>query len=192
LLAGADTVEVFKGGASMPDTIYWDWQFDPVRKASFWQEVQYTLHLSDHLGQTFDTPPRTITGRQTEMEELEIEKIPIILFGFDDDRLDLASARLRKKFQHIAEKLKAEPAATCALYGHTDEIGETEHNFQLAGRRAKNVMAELVALGIAGTRLSAFGFGETQPLADNRLPEGRMLNRRVEVHIRHTGEAARK
>lgn len=191
LLAEQDTVDVIRGRGRVADTLTWDWRFDPDRRTSFWRELRYTLRLYDRSGQVFDTPARTITGRQAKMEELRIEKIPIILFGFDDDRVDLASPRLRKKLQQIAGKLNAEPSATCSLYGHTDEIGEEEHNAQLSARRANNVLAELVRLGVNRSRLSSAGYGERRPLADNRLPEGRMLNRRVEVHIRHVGEAGR-
>lgn len=192
LLSEQDTVDVISGRGPVADTLTWDWRFDPNRQTSFWRELRYTLRVYDQLGQVFDTPAHIITGRQAKLEKLLIEKIPIILFGFDDDRLDLASPRLRKKLQQIAAKLKAEPAATCTLYGHTDEIGEEEHNAQLSIRRANNVLAELVRLGVERARLSSMGYGERRPLADNRLPEGRMLNRRVEVHIRHVGETGEK
>jgi OOP family OmpA-OmpF porin len=99
--------------------------------------------------------------------------------------MDRTSRRLQTKLEQIAQKLQDDPAATAILYGHTDAIGEEEHNRQLSQRRAQNVANELVKLGISASRLSTFGLSESQPLADNRLPEGRMLNRRVEVHIRH-------
>jgi OOP family OmpA-OmpF porin len=40
--------------------------------------------------------------------------------------------------------------------------------------------------GVAPSRVTAIGLGETQPKATNNTPEGRQLNRRVEIHIRAT------
>jgi outer membrane protein OmpA-like peptidoglycan-associated protein len=44
----------------------------------------------------------------------------------------------------------------------------------------------LVDEGVAGSRINAIGYGETRPKASNDTPEGRQLNRRVEIHIRST------
>lgn len=185
IMSRTDTVEVLQGKAELPDTIWWNWQFDPERISSFWREVRASLQLSDAAGQMFETPWLAIASKQTRAAIMHIEKIPLILFAFDEYELDRTSARLRTKLKQIAGKLLAEPRATCALNGYTDEIGETEHNYQLSVRRARNVMRELSQLGVAPGRMSHQGFGESAQLADNRLPEGRMLNRRVEVHIRH-------
>ncbi len=185
ILSRTDTVEVLAGKTSLPDTIWWNWQFDPDRLANFWREVRVSLKLSDTAGQIFDSPWVTIASKQTRTAVTQIEKIPIILFAFDEYELDRASSRLRAKLKQISQKLAAEPRATCVLNGYTDEIGELEHNQQLSIKRARNVLRELSQLGVAAKRMSPQGFGETAQLADNRLPEGRMLNRRVEVHIRH-------
>ena len=191
ILANQDTVEVISGSESLPDTIWWNWQFDARRQAEFWQQVRYSLQLEDRLGQTHATPWQTILRKRTKSVSSQIEKIPLILFAFDEFALDVTSSRLRLKLQQIAEKLAAEPEARCVLYGHTDSIGDEEHNLQLSRRRAENVLKELVRLGISAGRLSFEGYGETRPLADNRLPEGRMINRRVEVRIRHVSDTVK-
>ena len=185
ILARADTVEVLAGGKTLPDTIWWNWQFDPNRISDFWREVRASLQISDEAGQRFSTPWVTIGSKQTRTAAARIEKIPLILFAFDEYELDRTSARLRAKLKQIAGKLSSEPQASCLLYGYTDEIGEVEHNYQLSVKRARNVLRELAQLGVAPSRMSFQGYGESAQLADNRLPEGRMLNRRVEVHIRH-------
>jgi outer membrane protein OmpA-like peptidoglycan-associated protein len=188
ILADSDTVGVLVGKQALPDTIWWDWQFGDAwsnREAKFWQEARYSLWLQDHAGQEATTPWQEIRSRRSRQQTVHIERIPIILFAFDEYEMDRASRRLQTKLQQIAEKLRNDPAAVAHLYGHTDAIGTPEHNRQLSLRRAQNVSNVLVKMGISTSRLSSFGFSESQPLADNRLPEGRMMNRRVEVYIRH-------
>ncbi|MDZ7303324.1 MAG: OmpA family protein [candidate division KSB1 bacterium] len=195
LLADRDTVGVLAGKQTLPDTIWWDWQFGPAwsnRQTKFWQEVRYSLWLQDRAGQVSATPWQNIRSRRVQQESIHIERIPIILFAFDEYELDRTSRRLQTKLRQIADKLRSDPAAVAQLYGHTDAIGTPEHNKQLSIQRAQHVSAELVKMGISSARLFAYGFSETQPLADNRLPEGRMMNRRVEVHIRHSSDLTNK
>ena len=65
--------------------------------------------------------------------------------------------------------------------GHTDSRGSDEYNMKLSQRRAEAVRSYLVSKGIASDRLSAKGYGESQPVADNATDEGRFQNRRVEL-----------
>jgi outer membrane protein OmpA-like peptidoglycan-associated protein len=69
------------------------------------------------------------------------------------------------------------------IEGHASADGNDTHNFELSGRRAEAVRAYLVEHGVAADVLVAEGFGENRPIADNASPEGRELNRRVELHV---------
>jgi len=71
------------------------------------------------------------------------------------------------------------PSATGVVEGHTDSQGSDATNLSLSQRRADAVRSYLVGKGIAANRLTAQGFGETQPVADNATAEGRAQNRRV-------------
>jgi OmpA-OmpF porin, OOP family len=71
------------------------------------------------------------------------------------------------------------PTATGVVEGHTDSQGSDAANLALSQRRADAVLQYLLAHGVAAARLSAKGYGETQPVADNSTSEGRALNRRV-------------
>lgn len=77
--------------------------------------------------------------------------------------------------------LRADPQLRLAVGGHTDNSGTPTHNQQLSQARADAVVQRLTAAGIAADRLSAQGFGQTQPVADNANEEGRAKNRRVEL-----------
>ncbi|MDD5390314.1 MAG: OmpA family protein [Gallionellaceae bacterium] len=77
--------------------------------------------------------------------------------------------------------LKRYPVFKVEVAGHTDSHGSSAHNLDLSSRRAKAVMDYFIAHGIAADRLSAKGYGETQPIGNNYTEEGRVKNRRVEL-----------
>ena len=80
-----------------------------------------------------------------------------------------------------AAALKAVGSLKVEVDGHTDNVGTPEANQRLSQERAQAVMAALVARGVKADRLSAKGYGQTAPIADNRTEEGRAKNRRVEL-----------
>jgi outer membrane protein OmpA-like peptidoglycan-associated protein len=67
--------------------------------------------------------------------------------------------------------------------GFTDSVGSNSHNQQLSERRANAVGEALQTMGVSADRIAEHGYGETAPVADNSTPEGRQLNRRVEIVI---------
>lgn len=69
------------------------------------------------------------------------------------------------------------------LGGHTDSVGSDEANLLLSQERVNSVRAYLVGKGVTQERISAVGYGETQPIADNKTDVGRAANRRVEAKI---------
>jgi len=68
-----------------------------------------------------------------------------------------------------------------SIEGHTDNVGQAAANKTLSEQRAKSVMAAVVKGGVAASRVSAVGWGQERPIADNRSEEGRAKNRRVEI-----------
>jgi type VI secretion system protein ImpK len=100
-------------------------------------------------------------------------------------------AEVKKEFapvaQRIAQALESEPGPI-NIIGHTDNVplsgtGSFKSNFDLSVARARSV-EKVVAEGITDkTRLVVEGKGEDEPIADNKTPEGRAQNRRVEIMI---------
>ncbi len=80
----------------------------------------------------------------------------------------------------VARVLKAYPALRIEVRGHTDRTNTFEYNQRLSEARAAAVRAALVQLGVAGDRVVSRGFSYSQPLAPERTPADRALNRRVE------------
>ncbi len=86
-----------------------------------------------------------------------------------------------KTLDDAAAVLKTASTLNVLVGGHTDNVGTPDANQKLSEARAKAVMGALVQRGIAAGRLTAQGFGQTQPIADNRPEDGRAKNRRVEL-----------
>jgi OmpA-OmpF porin, OOP family len=83
----------------------------------------------------------------------------------------------------VAAAMKANPKLEVEVGGHTDSLGPQQKNQRLSERRANAVKAFLVGEGIEAARLTAVGYGETQPVDSNDTPEGRAANRRVAFRI---------
>jgi outer membrane protein OmpA-like peptidoglycan-associated protein len=89
------------------------------------------------------------------------------------------------KLNEVADALlQGDPDATFVIEGHTDSQGKTETNQTLSLNRANAVREYLISREIAADRITAEGYGETRPVADNKTPEGRANNRRVEIIVK--------
>ncbi len=86
-----------------------------------------------------------------------------------------------KVLSEIASLLKNQPTWNITVEGHTDNVGAKPANQALSQKRAEAVAAWLATHGVARPRLVAAGFGDTRPLQDNSIDEGRLKNRRVEL-----------
>jgi OOP family OmpA-OmpF porin len=102
-------------------------------------------------------------------------------FAFDSAEIDSASGVV---LDVAAEQLRGCPNVMVSVEGHTDSIGTDAYNMGLSDRRASAVLGALVDRGVSGSRLTAVGYGESQPIASNETDEGRALNRRVELKTR--------
>lgn len=80
----------------------------------------------------------------------------------------------------VANSLLLEPKAIIEIRGHTDNVGKAASNQLLSERRAESVRQYLMKKGVAGERITAIGFGQRYPVADNKTAEGRARNRRIE------------
>jgi OOP family OmpA-OmpF porin len=102
-----------------------------------------------------------------------------ILFDTDSDRLKPESAPV---IQAIARGLETNPNLRLMIEGHTDSVGNPQHNLDLSRRRAEAVKTVLASqFKVDPARLSTTGLGASKPIDSNDTPQGRSQNRRVEL-----------
>jgi len=110
-----------------------------------------------------------------------------LIVNMSDVLFDTGSSTLRpaarEKLAKISGIVLAHPGLSLQIEGHTDSVGSDQMNQQLSERRADSVRDFLIAQGVAGSSVTAKGFGKTQPVASNDTAEGRQKNRRVELVV---------
>ena len=130
-----------------------------------------------------DSCPRTRPNARVDVYGCEIEDVihlPGINFQTGQDVLLPGSEYV---LRDAATTLNNHPDLMIEVAGHTDDMGPGDTNFILSERRANTVRDFLISQGVDASRLTAVGYGESQPIADNRTAEGRATNRRVELRL---------
>ena len=120
-------------------------------------------------------------GREAMAQALEVKR-RFDLYGIHFETGEAAiQPELQGLLDDIAAVMKQFPDWRLEIAGHTDAAGDPAQNEALSRARADAVVAALVQRGIDAGRLEPQGMGEAQPVASNDTPEGRALNRRVEL-----------
>lgn len=130
-----------------------------------------------------DKCPNTPAGRQVDkfgckfvLKHTEAIKMDV-KFALNSDAIPASEISELKK---VAEFMKRFGGVKAVVEGHSDSTGAAAYNKQLSQRRADAVRNALIKeFGIAANRLSAIGYGEERPIADNSTKAGRQANRRV-------------
>ena len=115
----------------------------------------------------------------------EGELLAITLKGdvtFDLDS-DVVRPGLFNELDRISQIMIKYPQTSILVEGHTDSTGSEAYNQQLSDRRANSVKKLLVQRGVPEFRINTIGYGESRPVVTNATPEGRQMNRRVEIRI---------
>ena len=101
---------------------------------------------------------------------------------------ETGSAKLKtvsyKPLNDVVAILKENQSVSLDIEGHTDNSGKADKNQALSQSRAAAVLAYIKAKGIDEARLTATGYGQDQPVADNTTAVGKSQNRRVELKLR--------
>ena len=128
---------------------------------------------------------RALEAQLRDMEAQQTERgllvtLGDVLFAFNKAEL---SAQAGPRLDKLANFLKQFPDRKMLIEGYTDSVGSDGYNQELSDRRAQSVRDALVQRGVDTGRITARGYGKAHPVADNASPEGRAMNRRVEIVI---------
>jgi outer membrane protein OmpA-like peptidoglycan-associated protein len=102
---------------------------------------------------------------------------------FESGVADLKSIS-KSELDKLVILLNENPTMKIQINGHTDNVGNPETNQNLSLNRATSVMNYVIKNGIEAIRLTAKGFGESQPIDTNETAEGRKNNRRTEFLVK--------
>jgi OOP family OmpA-OmpF porin len=103
-----------------------------------------------------------------------------VTFDFNSANLSAGSLNI---LDDVATGLKTHPRLKVELQGHTDSKGADAYNLALSQKRADAVRAYLLKSGVPAAQITSKGYGESQPIADNKTDAGRAKNRRVVMYV---------
>jgi OOP family OmpA-OmpF porin len=132
-----------------------------------------------------DRCPNTPAGARVDVRGCEIKaviELPDVGFEYNAATLTPSS---QATLNDAAATLVRNPDLQVEVAGHTDSAGAAAYNQALSERRANSVRDYLIGAGANPANLTARGYGEDEPIADNRTAEGRATNRRVELRVRN-------
>ncbi len=111
----------------------------------------------------------------------------LLSLASQDIEFETAKAVIRSRsyslLNQVADLLKRYPSYSLTISGHTDSVGSSSDNQRLSEKRAAACKTYLVSRGISSSRIISNGYGEKQPIADNKYSSGRKKNRRVEFRL---------
>jgi outer membrane protein OmpA-like peptidoglycan-associated protein len=153
----------------------------------FKDSLQLRLEVEDDSGYVYiayGSLPISV-GKSTTDKPERIERFSLILFDFDQSKIESKNERM---IQRVATALPTLKAERITIVGHTDESGSEEYNDKLSKTRAEEARLALErAATQAGitlpTRILTDGLGSRERLFDNSLPEGRFYSRTVNITV---------
>jgi len=125
--------------------------------------------------------PQEDTVNNEEVKRVLDAAIAGVKFNSSSSEL---TARTRNILRTVAELLQRYPDSTMEIRGHTDSSGNPDKNMELSMQRARACAQFIASQGINADRLKAYGYGDSQPVAENNTSAGREANRRVEFELR--------
>ena len=119
-----------------------------------------------------------------EIKKEVVDKIALAAKGINfETGSDKILAESFDDLDNLVKILNEYKEAKVNIEGHTDNVGVPAENLALSQKRSDAVKAYLVSAGISDTRLTATGYGDTKPIADNKTKPGKAKNRRVDFKL---------
>lgn len=132
--------------------------------------------IPDSADQCLNTPARVLVD--SSGCELSMGVIKGLKFAPNQWILNQEAEKILANW---VDALQRRPELSIVLEGHTDNRGKAADNLELSKKRVIAVVRFLVENGVDPKSINPFGFGESRPMAANASPEGREINRRIEI-----------
>lgn len=145
----------------------------------FWRILTKNKRNCEKAGGNWDEKTKTCILPKKDNEIVKKAYENLTFLSGKDVILPLSFSSL----DEVAKYLNSIPALELSLEGHTDSQGDEDYNQKLSENRANSVKRYLVKKGVEENRIKTIGYGKTKPIADNKTPQGRERNRRVEFII---------
>lgn len=142
----------------------------------------------DGIGDGDDRCPSNVgPARNNGCPEIEEDDLATLQLAMKNVRFRSSSNEILTLsypiMDEVAEIMSRYPNYILTISGYSDNVGNDVANQNLSKRRAQSCYQYLLVKGVPGHRMSHTGYGETNPIADNKTPEGRAINRRVEFEL---------
>lgn len=174
--------------------ISWNWINNKSEKIDGVSKIDYGVAIKDKDGSLFESVKKSIPVDQLEEATTQVEtaqdtifeKMSLVLFDFNSSQLSAANKSLMKKALDI---YNAHDGAFVKVFGYCDDIGDEDYNMKLSTKRAKIAFDILRNMGVPKRNLNFKGYGEINPIFSNLSPEGRFLNRTVQIYIGYPNDS---
>jgi outer membrane protein OmpA-like peptidoglycan-associated protein len=146
--------------------------------------------LRDYMDSQQQALQQALHNSEIDIERSSSASVSLIMpssMAFSYDRPDL-SKDAKQSLSALVQVLNRYADCKIAVTGHTDDSGQDSYNQRLSEQRAASVAHFLIQHGVAATRISQRGMGESKPKLPNTSNENRAANRRVEIVISATGK----
>jgi len=149
-------------------------------------EIDLAAEKADNAKLLVEQEQASIELKQADNEtQLETPFRPSTEWVIDGLKFERGSADIDfdsvQNLNVLVDHLKQNSKLTIQVNGYTDSVGSVVSNLRLSQARADSVAGYLIGQGIEDHRVKTLGYGESRPLGNNQLEQGRLLNRRVAV-----------
>lgn len=176
--AKASAVRVLREDAALLDS--WARNGVPLRLSlGLYRGERIRLPLLEAIRRYVPPPPPPRPVQRVAQHVIRLDSMSL----FDTGKWVLKPGST-KRLVHSLVDIKARPGWLIVVAGHTDSVGEEKANQLLSLKRAESVRDWMRDTGdVPDSCFAVQGYGESRPIATNDTPEGRALNRRVEISL---------
>jgi len=153
-------------------------------------QADTALTRADQANSRVSGAEQSVTDLRTNLDNYTLQNTASVRFKFDSYEL---TPEAKESLDQLAAQIKDRDNFILEIQGFADWVGSDAYNNQLTQKRADAVRRYVAEQhNIALYRMHILGFGKIRPVADNKTPEGRAENRRVEIRllVRNVGGAA--